>query len=55
MTLSLLWKLVGVSALVVGTAIITVWMAIDYLAADYFMVLMKNYDIDPTASHGMFC
>ena len=54
MTISLLWKLVGVSVLVVGAAIITVWMAIDYLAADYFMVLMKDYDIHPTDSHGMF-
>ena len=54
MTYSLLWKLVGISALVVGAAIATVWIAIDYLAADYFMVLMKNYGIDPTDSHGMF-
>ena len=48
MTYSLLWKLVGISAFVVGAAIATVWIAIDYLAADYFMVLMKNYGIDPT-------
>ena len=54
MTYSLLWKLVGISALVVGGAIATVWIAIDYLAADYFMVLMKNYGIDPTDSPRMF-
>ena len=35
-------------------AIATGQIAIDYLAADYFMVSMKNYGIDPTDSHGMF-
>lgn len=51
---SLLWKLLGIYILVIGMAILTVWLAIDYLAADYFMVLMKKYEIDPTDVHQMF-
>ena len=51
---SLVWKLLGIYILVIGMAILTVWLAIDYLAADYFMTLMKKYDIDPTDVHQMF-
>lgn len=51
---SLLWKLLGIYILVIGMAILTVWLAIDYLAADYFMTLMKKYEIDPTDVHQMF-
>ncbi len=50
----LLWKLVGVNLPVIGIVIVVVWLAIDYLAADYFMTLMKQYHISPTASHQMF-
>ena len=49
MTYFLLWRLVGIFALVVGAAIATGQIAIGYLAADYFTVLMKKYGIDPTA------
>jgi two-component system sensor histidine kinase BaeS len=52
--MSLLWKLLSIYGLVIGAAILTVWLAIDYLAADYFMVLMKKYEIDPTDVHQMF-
>jgi two-component system sensor histidine kinase BaeS len=31
-----------------------VWLVIDYLAADYFMDLMKHYQISPTEIHHMF-
>jgi signal transduction histidine kinase len=34
--------------------ILIVWLAIDYLAADYFMTLMKQYDISPTDANQMF-
>lgn len=51
---SLLWKHVGISILTIVSAISVVWLAIDYLAADYFMVLMKQYNISPTESHNMF-
>jgi signal transduction histidine kinase len=54
MTKSLLWKLLGINILVIGSVIIIVWMAIDYLAASYFMALMEKYNISPTASHQMF-
>ena len=50
----LLWKLLGINVLSIGVIILMVWLAIDYLAADYFMVLMKKYNIDPKAVHEMF-
>ncbi len=54
MTRSLLWKLLGINVLVIGSVIVIVWMAINYLAAGYFMALMEKYNISPTASHQMF-
>ena len=50
----LLWKLLGVNILVIGFVVIIVWLAIDYLAADYFVALMEKYHISPTSSHQMF-
>ncbi len=50
----LLWKLLAIHVLVIGMAILVVWLAIDYLAAAYFMTLMKDYNISPTAIHQMF-
>jgi signal transduction histidine kinase len=50
----LLWKLLGINLLVIGVAIVVVWLAIDYLAADYFMDLMKHYNISPIDTHQMF-
>jgi two-component system sensor histidine kinase BaeS len=54
MTRTLLWKLLGINILVIGSVIVIVWMAIDYLAAGYFMALMEKYNISPTSSHHMF-
>lgn len=51
---SLLWKLLGVNLLVIVFVISVVWLAIDYLAAGYFMVLMEKYHISPLASQNMF-
>jgi signal transduction histidine kinase len=51
---SLLWKLLGVNLLVILFVISVVWLAINYLAAGYFMILMEKYHISPTASHQMF-
>jgi two-component system sensor histidine kinase BaeS len=51
---SLLWKLIGINILIIGFVIIIVWMSIDYLAAHYFVALMKQYNISPVASHEMF-
>ncbi len=50
----LLWRLVGVNVLTIGFVIILVWLAVDYLAADYFTVLMEKYEISPTETHQMF-
>ncbi len=50
----LLWKLLGVNILVIGVVILIVWLAIDYLASNYFMTLMKKYNISPTEVHRMF-
>ncbi len=54
MTRTLLWKLLGINILVIGSVIVIVWMAIDYLAAGYFMALMQKYNLSPTSSHHMF-
>jgi signal transduction histidine kinase len=51
---SLIWKLLGINVLVIGFVIVVVWLAIDYLAADYFVALMKRYNISPVSSHEMF-
>ena len=53
-TQSLLGKLLGINILIIGFVIFIVWVAIDYLAAGYFMTLMEKYKISPTSSHEMF-
>ena len=50
----LIWKLLGVNVLIITFVIVMVWVAIDYLAADYFSVLMEVYHINPESSHAMF-
>lgn len=50
----LLWKLLGINILLIGFVIIIVWLAVDYLAAGYFVILMEKYHISPTSSHEMF-
>jgi two-component system sensor histidine kinase BaeS len=50
----LLWKLLGINIFVIGFVIVIVWLAVDYLAAGYFMTLMEKYNISPTSSHQMF-
>jgi len=50
----LLWKLLAINIPVIGGVIAVVWIAINYLAANYFMVLMDKYDISPTEAHQMF-
>ena len=51
---SLLWKHVAVTLISIVVVIAIVWLAIDYLAAGYFMTLMKQYHISPTETHNMF-
>ncbi|MBI5250777.1 MAG: HAMP domain-containing protein [Desulfomonile tiedjei] len=50
----LLWKLLAINIIVIGFVIALVWLAIDYLAAGYFMTLMEKYKISPESSHQMF-
>ncbi len=50
----LLWKLLLNIVPVIGVTILVVWLAIDNLAATYFMRLMENYSIEPHDSHQMF-
>ncbi len=50
----LLWKLLLNIIPVIGVTILVVWLAIDKLAATYFMRLMENYSIAPHDSHQMF-
>ncbi len=51
----LLWKLLLINIVpVIGIIILVVWVAIDQLAAKYFMELMNKYDVSPTDSHQMF-
>jgi signal transduction histidine kinase len=50
----LIWKLLGIHIPVIALVIVVMWLAIDYLAADYFMVLMDKYDISPTETQEMF-
>lgn len=50
----LIWKLLGINILIIGVVIVIVWLAVDYLAAGYFMTLMEKYHISPTSSHAMF-
>jgi two-component system sensor histidine kinase BaeS len=54
MRIRLLWKLVGSTIPVIAVVMLVVWLAIDYLAADYFMTLMHEYNISPTDAHRMF-
>ncbi|MBU0676102.1 MAG: HAMP domain-containing protein [Proteobacteria bacterium] len=51
----LLWKLLLINIVpVIGVVILVIWLAIDQLAADYFMALMHEYDVSPTDIHRMF-
>jgi two-component system sensor histidine kinase BaeS len=54
MTNKLLWKLVAINLPVIGVVILVVWLAVDFLAADYFTVLMERYKISPSDTHQMF-
>ncbi len=51
---SLLWKLISINVLSIGFVIVIVWVAVDLLAAEYFVELMKEYNISPVSSHRMF-
>ncbi|WP_319407893.1 ATP-binding protein [uncultured Desulfosarcina sp.] len=50
----LMVKLITVNLIVVGFAVVVVWLAIDTLAAGYFVTLMEKYHISPEPAHAMF-
>lgn len=51
----LLWKLLLTNIFpVIGVIFLIVWLAIDKLAANYFMALMDTYDVAPDDIHQMF-
>jgi len=54
MPVRLLWKLLAINLPVIGVVIIVVWLAVDFLAADYFSTLMHRYKISPSETHRMF-
>jgi signal transduction histidine kinase len=53
-TRRLIWKLLATNIPIIGFVIVIVWLALDYLAAEYFVTLMQRYHISPTSSHAMF-
>lgn len=50
----LLWKLLLANLPVIAVIILIIWLSIDHLAANYFMVLMDKYMVEPTATHHAF-
>jgi len=48
------WKLLLLNLPVIAVVIGIVWLAIDQLAAGYFMVLMDEYMVAPTETHRAF-
>ena len=51
---NLLWKLLAINLPIIALIVLVVWVAIDFLAADYFTALMEQYKIDPAETHQMF-
>ncbi len=51
----LLWKLLLVNVVpVIAVVVLTIWLAIDRLAANYFMALMDQYMVEPVETHRAF-
>ena len=51
----LLWKLLFTTVVpIIAIIVLAIWLAVDQLAAGYFMALMKKYEISPTEIHQMF-
>ncbi len=51
----LLWKLLLTNIIpVIAVIFLIVWLAIDKLAANYFMALMETYEVSPDHIHQMF-
>lgn len=50
----LILKLLAINLVVIGFVMVLVWVAIDTLAAGYFVTLMEKYNISPKPAHAMF-
>ncbi|RTZ96469.1 MAG: hypothetical protein DSY90_10515 [Deltaproteobacteria bacterium] len=50
----LILKLLAINLAVIGCVMVIVWLAIDTLAARYFVTLMEKYHISPEPAHAMF-
>jgi len=50
----LILKLLTINLVVIGFVMILAWVAIDTLAAGYFVTLMEKYNISPKPAHAMF-
>jgi two-component system sensor histidine kinase BaeS len=50
----IIWKLLGINILIIVFAMLIVWLAIDYLAADYLSKLMEKYQVSPIDTSQMF-
>jgi two-component system sensor histidine kinase BaeS len=50
----LILKLLFITVMVIVFVIVLVWLAIDTLAAGYFVTLMEKYHISPEPAHDMF-
>ncbi|MFC1532418.1 sensor histidine kinase [Thermodesulfobacteriota bacterium] len=50
----LILKLLAINLAVIAFVVIIVWLAIDTLAAGYFVTLMEKYHISPEPAHEMF-
>lgn len=50
----LIFKLLAINLLIIAFAMVMIWVAVDNLAAGYFVTLMEKYDISPGPAHEMF-
>ncbi len=50
----LILKLLAINLAVIGFVMIMMWVAVDTLAAGYFVTLMEKYNISPKPAHAMF-
>ncbi|MEM7173382.1 MAG: ATP-binding protein [Pseudomonadota bacterium] len=51
---SILWKFLTINVFIVAAVMLLVWLTFDYLAADYFSVLMEQYNLDSAETNQMF-
>lgn len=50
----LILKLLAINLAVIGFVMVMMWIAVDTLAAGYFVTLMEKYNISPKPAHAMF-